>query len=140
MISQSLFPVYKSPGFPSQLQVCEEKKRQRCTPTLLEKFSDDANAQLYVTKFSTISLYLTKLATQRQRSYTAQSPNTLLTVYSIYCTHPRPNPIPHFFLYRGSCGQDRSDITAEKQLYLSTITRADAGGTAKNIGFFSSCK
>ena len=34
--------------------------------TLLDKLTDDAIAQLYVTKFSTISLYLTKLyATKR---------------------------------------------------------------------------
>ena len=50
--------------------------------TLLEKLTDDA--QLYVTKFSTISLYLTKLYSSRQRhqSHAAKSSTTFLTVYT----------------------------------------------------------
>ena len=37
-------------------------KHKETVSTLLESLTDDAIAQLYVTKLSTISLYLTKLA------------------------------------------------------------------------------
>ena len=35
--------------------------KKECEATLLENLTDDFNAWLYVTKFSTIFLYLTKL-------------------------------------------------------------------------------
>ena len=77
----------KRPEFDVEYKHNSYSRAQWCTR--LEILSDDAIAQFYVTKFSTISLHLTKLyaiqsfAKQRHQSNsTAKSAKTFLTVWS----------------------------------------------------------